>query len=63
MAAKHVLFADDARHKIVREGLKYVAAGLNPADLKRGIDKAVVALVAEIKGSTWWKACSSTAAT
>jgi chaperonin GroEL len=34
---------------IVREGFKYVAAGLNPADLKRGIDKAVIALVAEIK--------------
>ncbi|MCV2355609.1 chaperonin GroEL [Paucibacter sp. B2R-40] len=34
---------------IVREGFKYVAAGLNPADLKRGIDKAVTALVAEIK--------------
>jgi chaperonin GroEL len=34
---------------IVREGFKYVAAGLNPADLKRGIDKAVVALVEEIK--------------
>jgi chaperonin GroEL len=34
---------------IVREGFKYVAAGLNPTDLKRGIDKAVIALVAEIK--------------
>ncbi len=34
---------------IVREGFKYVAAGLNPTDLKRGIDKAVTALVAEIK--------------
>ncbi len=34
---------------IVREGFKYVAAGLNPSDLKRGIDKAVTALVAEIK--------------
>lgn len=34
---------------IVREGFKYVAAGLNPTDLKRGIDKAVVALVAEVK--------------
>ena len=34
---------------VVREGFKYVAAGLNPADLKRGIDKAVVALVAEVK--------------
>ncbi|KQP19455.1 chaperonin GroEL [Pseudorhodoferax sp. Leaf265] len=34
---------------IVREGFKYVAAGLNPADLKRGVDKAVTALVAEVK--------------
>ena len=31
---------------IVREGMKYVAAGMNPMDLKRGIDKAVTALVA-----------------
>ena len=30
---------------IVREGMKYVAAGMNPMDLKRGIDKAVGALV------------------
>ncbi|MDO8775807.1 MAG: chaperonin GroEL [Burkholderiaceae bacterium] len=34
---------------IVREGMKYVAAGMNPMDLKRGIDKAVTALVAELK--------------
>ncbi|CAB3844694.1 60 kDa chaperonin [Achromobacter piechaudii] len=34
---------------IVMEGLKYVAAGFNPIDLKRGIDKAVVAAVAELK--------------
>ncbi len=34
---------------IVREGFKYVAAGYNPTDLKRGIDKAVVAIVAEIR--------------
>ncbi|GGP26113.1 chaperonin GroEL [Silvimonas amylolytica] len=34
---------------IVNEGLKYVAAGFNPTDLKRGIDKAVVALVEELK--------------
>ncbi|WP_374486423.1 chaperonin GroEL [Zoogloea sp.] len=34
---------------IVREGFKYVAAGYNPTDLKRGIDKAVVAIVEEIK--------------
>ena len=35
---------------IVREGLRNVAAGANPMDLKRGIDKAVSAVVAEIKG-------------
>ncbi|NBP27847.1 MAG: molecular chaperone GroEL, partial [Betaproteobacteria bacterium] len=29
---------------IVREGMKYVAAGMNPMDLKRGIDKAVSAI-------------------
>ncbi|RAR62624.1 chaperonin GroEL [Paraburkholderia unamae] len=34
---------------IVREGQKYVAAGLNPLDLKRGIDKAVHAAVEELK--------------
>ena len=34
---------------IVNEGLKAVAAGMNPMDLKRGIDKAVTAAVAEVK--------------
>ncbi len=34
---------------IVREGMKFVAAGMNPMDLKRGIDKAVVATVEELK--------------
>ena len=34
---------------IVNEGLKAVAAGMNPMDLKRGIDKAVAAVVAELK--------------
>jgi chaperonin GroEL len=34
---------------IVREGVKAVAAGLNPMDLKRGIDKAVEAVVEDIK--------------
>jgi chaperonin GroEL len=34
---------------IVTEGMKYVAAGMNPMDLKRGIDLAVDALVAELK--------------
>src|SRR5512145_2086416 len=34
---------------IVREGMKYVAAGMNPMDLKRGIDKAVTALTEQLK--------------
>ena len=34
---------------IVGEGMKYVTAGMNPTDLKRGIDKAVAALVDELK--------------
>ena len=34
---------------MVREGLKAVAAGMNPTDLKRGMDKAVLAAVAELK--------------
>jgi chaperonin GroEL len=37
---------------IVVEGLKSVAAGMNPMDLKRGIDKAVIKVVAEIKASS-----------
>ena len=34
---------------IVNEGMKFVAAGMNPMDLKRGIDKAVIAITAELK--------------
>ncbi|MEJ6328566.1 chaperonin GroEL [Stenotrophomonas maltophilia] len=34
---------------LIREGAKAVAAGMNPMDLKRGIDKAVVAAVTELK--------------
>ena len=34
---------------IVREGMKFVAAGMNPTDLKRGIDKAVKATVGELQ--------------
>ncbi len=37
---------------IVREGLKSVAAGMNPMDLKRGIDHATTKLVAEIKAAS-----------
>jgi chaperonin GroEL len=36
-------------HAIVREGVKAVAAGLNPMDLKRGVDLAVEAVVDDIK--------------
>jgi len=42
---------------IVREGMKYVAAGMNPMDLKRGIDKAVTAVVEELKKIS--KPCTS----
>ena len=42
---------------IVREGMKYVAAGMNPMDLKRGIDKAVAATVEELKKLS--KPCST----
>jgi chaperonin GroEL len=34
---------------IIQEGMKYVAAGMNPMDLKRGIDKAVAATIEELK--------------
>ncbi len=42
---------------IVREGMKYVAAGMNPMDLKRGIDKSVGVLVEELKKAS--KPCSN----
>ncbi|HET7262963.1 MAG TPA: chaperonin GroEL [Casimicrobiaceae bacterium] len=42
---------------IVIEGMKYVAAGMNPMDLKRGIDKAVIAIVDELKKIS--KPCST----
>src|SRR6201982_3415108 len=36
-------------HAIVREGIKAVAAGMNPMDLKRGVDMAVEAVVKDIQ--------------
>ena len=45
---------------IVREGMKAVAAGMNPMDLKRGVDKAVIATVEELKKLS--KPCSDTKA-
>jgi len=43
---------------IVQEGMKYVAAGMNPMDLKRGIDKAVEAVVEQLKRIS--KPCTTT---
>ena len=45
---------------IVNEGYKAVAAGMNPMDLKRGIDKATIAIVAELKNLS--KPCADTKA-
>ena len=45
---------------IVREGMKAVAAGMNPMDLKRGVDKAVIAVVENLKGSS--QPCADTKA-
>ncbi len=45
---------------ILKEGMKAVAAGMNPMDLKRGIDKAVIAAVAELKAIS--KPCEDTKA-
>ncbi|MNK68342.1 60 kDa chaperonin [compost metagenome] len=45
---------------IVNEGLKAVAAGMNPMDLKRGIDKATIAIVKELKNLS--KPCADTKA-
>src|SRR6187455_868504 len=42
---------------IVREGMKFVAAGMNPMDLKRGIDKAVAATIEDLKKLS--KPCST----
>src|SRR5690606_21610086 len=42
---------------LIREGMKAVAAGMNPMDLKRGIDKAVAAATDELK--TLSKPCST----
>jgi chaperonin GroEL len=39
-------------HSIISEGLKNVAAGANPMDLKRGIDKAVTAVVKHLEGQS-----------
>lgn len=42
---------------IVKEGMRYVAAGMNPMDLKRGIDKAVIVTIEDLKKLS--KPCST----
>ena len=46
---------------IVRAGMKFVASGMNPMDLKRGIDKAVIGVVEELKKIS--KPCTTTKVT
>ena len=49
MAGDGTTTATVLAHAILREGMKSVAAGMNPMDLKRGIEKAVVQVVEEIQ--------------
>ena len=51
MAGDGTTTATILAQSIVQEGAKAVAAGMNPMDLKRGIDKAVEAIVAELKAN------------
>lgn len=49
MAGDGTTTATVLAHAMIQEGLKYLAAGMNPMDLKRGIDLAVAAVVDELK--------------
>ncbi len=49
MAGDGTTTATVLAHAILREGMKSVAAGMNPMDLKRGIEKAVIQVVEEIQ--------------
>jgi len=49
MAGEGTTTATVLAHAILREGMKSVAAGMNPMDLKRGIEKAVAQVVEEIE--------------
>jgi chaperonin GroEL len=49
MAGDGTTTATVLAHGMIQEGLKYLAAGMNPMDLKRGIDSAIEAVVAELK--------------
>jgi chaperonin GroEL len=49
MAGDGTTTATVLAHSIIREGLKYLAAGMNPMELKRGIESGINAVVAELK--------------
>lgn len=49
MAGDGTTTATVLAHGMIREGLKYLAAGMNPMDVKRGIDAAVEAVVGELR--------------
>ena len=49
MAGDGTTTATVLAHAMIHEGLKYLAAGMNPMDLKRGIERAIEAVVAELK--------------
>jgi chaperonin GroEL len=49
MAGDGTTTATVLAHSMIQEGLKYLAAGMNPMDLKRGIDQAIEAVVSELK--------------
>ncbi len=49
MAGDGTTTATVLAHGLIEEGLKYLAAGMNPMDLKRGIDHAIERVVAELK--------------
>jgi chaperonin GroEL len=49
MAGDGTTTATVLAHSMVNEGLKYLAAGMNPMDLKRGIDQAIERVVQELK--------------
>jgi chaperonin GroEL len=49
MAGDGTTTATVLAHSMIQEGLKYLAAGMNPMDLKRGIDQAIEVVVGELK--------------
>jgi chaperonin GroEL len=49
MAGDGTTTATVLAHGMIHEGLRYLAGGMNPMDLKRGIEKAIEAVVAELK--------------